>query len=582
MTAPERPHIVVIAADTLRPAYLGCYGNAAMHTPNLDRLAAQSIRFTRAHPEALPTIPTRRTVHGGRRVYPFADYRPVPWDNVYLPGWQPMARDEPTVAEALDAAGYHTGFVADVPHYFVPGMNFTRGFRQWQFVRGQAEDRLGAEGAADPALLPRYRGRIARRHLVNVRPQAPEEEWPTARTFRWAQQFLEQNAGGEKPLYLYVDSFTPHETWEAPLHYYDRYGRPRSRFNVPYGPGTGRAADAAAGCRVRCGLLLARRRGRIQRHASPPPRQFRAPCRRRSEEPASPWTGAHRFRAAGRTSSYTGYGAERRAAAEARLLYPACRVLAARYVGGQWLAGGRLTTPPAETSAAGPGRTAAAALKLGRHSATAGCLGGYAEREPGAGRRLAAQAVRLPCQRAIGAPQGPTGHLAAGACAGTGTAGREVEAPELRSPSVRRQRTILDLERDDRSPSAPPVVVHPRHWSGSSACAAVATRADMAGGHRPGLPAVGSFAIAPAHPVGGGRCNAWSRPATAVGRTDADAATFSVLPTASRLLALLANGSPTRASPSTADRRWWIAAALPASCRQTAPWLECISGATMG
>ncbi len=239
MSESPRPHIVVIAADTLRPAYLGCYGNGAVHTPNIDRLAAQSIRFTRAHPEALPTIPTRRTVHGGRRVYPFADYRPVPWDNVYLPGWQPLARDEPTVAEALDAAGYHTGFVADVPHYFVPGMNFTRGFRQWQFVRGQAEDRLGAESAADPALLARYHGNSAR-HLVNVRPQAPEEQWPTARTFRWAQQFLEQNVAGGKPLYLYVDSFTPHETWEAPLHYYDLYGSRDDRepvwLSVPYGP----------------------------------------------------------------------------------------------------------------------------------------------------------------------------------------------------------------------------------------------------------------------------------------------------------------------------------------------------------
>lgn len=240
MSELTRPHIVVIAADTLRPAYLGCYGNSAMHTPNLDRLAAQSIRFTRAYPEALPTIPTRRTVHGGRRVYPFADYRPVPWDNVYLPGWQPLAAAEPTVAEALAAAGYHTGFVSDVPHYFVPGMNFTRGFQQWQFVRGQAEDRFGAEAAADPALLPRYRARTARRHLVNVRPQAPEEQWPTARTFRWAQQFLEQNSGGGQPLYLYVDSFTPHETWEAPLHYYDRYGSRAERepvwLSLPYGP----------------------------------------------------------------------------------------------------------------------------------------------------------------------------------------------------------------------------------------------------------------------------------------------------------------------------------------------------------
>ena len=93
---------------------------------------------------------------------------------------------------------------------------------------------------ADPAQLPRYRARNAARYLANVRPQAPEEQWPTARTFRWAQQFLEQNAGGGQPLYLYVDSFTPHESWEAPLHYYDRYGSRAERepiwLSVPYGP----------------------------------------------------------------------------------------------------------------------------------------------------------------------------------------------------------------------------------------------------------------------------------------------------------------------------------------------------------
>ena len=110
-------------------------------------------------PECLPTIPTRRTLHSGRRAFPFNDYRPVPWDNVYLPGWQPMNAEESTIAETLQQAGYHTGFVADVPHYFVPGMNFTRGFRQWEFARGQAEDRWHAVADADPALLDRYRAR---------------------------------------------------------------------------------------------------------------------------------------------------------------------------------------------------------------------------------------------------------------------------------------------------------------------------------------------------------------------------------------------------------------------------------------
>jgi len=234
-------NVILVVSDTLRTAYMGCYGSQWVHTPHMDRFASESVRFTRAHPESLPTIPMRRAVHTGRRAFPFADYAPVPWDNVYLPGWQPMSPEEPTIAEALAQAGYHTGFFSDVPHYFVPGMNFTRGFRQWQYVRGQAEDRYNAPARADPALLSRYWGNEARirAHLVNVRPDRPEETWPAARTFRAAIQFLEDNRTAE-PFYLYVDTFTPHETWEAPLHYYDLYGQREDRepvcITVPYGP----------------------------------------------------------------------------------------------------------------------------------------------------------------------------------------------------------------------------------------------------------------------------------------------------------------------------------------------------------
>lgn len=234
-------NIVVVVSDTLRTAYLGTYGNDWMQTPNLDNFAAEGMKFTNAHPECLPTIPTRRTLHSGRRAFPFRGYTPVPWDNVYIPGWQPMSPDEPTIAETLVRQGYHTGFFADVPHYFVPGMNFTRGFRQWEYVRGQAEDRYHATAHADDTLLSRYRGSAERirAHLVNVQPEKPEETWPTARTFRAAIQFVEQNYNNT-PFYLYVDSFTPHETWEAPIHYYDLYGSREERepmcITVPYGP----------------------------------------------------------------------------------------------------------------------------------------------------------------------------------------------------------------------------------------------------------------------------------------------------------------------------------------------------------
>ena len=235
----KRWNILVVVSDTLRTAYLGPYGNTAIQTPNLDRFAKESALFERAYPEALPTIPTRRTLHSGRRAFPFRDYKPVPWDNVYLAGWQPMSPEEGTIAEALDQAGYHCGFVSDVPHYFVPAQNFTRGFRQWDFVRGNAEDRYRSPApyAAD-RIKSRYESARGPMHVANLGGFEPDEmDFATPRTFRSAIKFLEENQSSS-PFYLYVDTFHPHESWEAPRKYYELYRdlgyRGKTRLTVPY------------------------------------------------------------------------------------------------------------------------------------------------------------------------------------------------------------------------------------------------------------------------------------------------------------------------------------------------------------
>ena len=222
-------NIVVVMSDTLRTAYLGCYGKADIHTPNLDRFAAQSAVFTEAYPESLPTIPVRRALHTGRRAFPFRHYRPLPWDIVYLPGWQPMDDGESTLAEDLAAAGYHTGFVADTLPYFAPGMNFTRGFRQWEFVRGKQQDRWASVHAADPRRAARIHGAddpdnaygLPRYHIANTDGRMDVDTCCTGRSFQWAIKFLEDNA--DVRFYLLVDVFDPHEPWEAPEHFYRMY-----------------------------------------------------------------------------------------------------------------------------------------------------------------------------------------------------------------------------------------------------------------------------------------------------------------------------------------------------------------------
>jgi len=52
-------NVVVVVLDTMRQDHVGAYGNGWIQTPNIDALAKDSLRFTKAYPESMPTIPAR-------------------------------------------------------------------------------------------------------------------------------------------------------------------------------------------------------------------------------------------------------------------------------------------------------------------------------------------------------------------------------------------------------------------------------------------------------------------------------------------------------------------------------------------
>ena len=63
-------NFIYVGTDTWRADHLGCYGNPAVKTPNLDRLAAEGTRFTNVAAEGLPTIPMRRVIYTGKSILP--------------------------------------------------------------------------------------------------------------------------------------------------------------------------------------------------------------------------------------------------------------------------------------------------------------------------------------------------------------------------------------------------------------------------------------------------------------------------------------------------------------------------------
>ena len=80
--------MIVIVVDTLRADHV--YGDRA-RTPNMDALVREGIRFTRAHPEAMPTVPVRNSLLSGRRDFPFRGWHD--WRGLLdSPGWAPLTR----------------------------------------------------------------------------------------------------------------------------------------------------------------------------------------------------------------------------------------------------------------------------------------------------------------------------------------------------------------------------------------------------------------------------------------------------------------------------------------------------------
>ncbi len=100
--AAGRPNIVLFIADDVSANDIGCYGNAAARTPNIDALAAGGLRFTNAILTASSCSPSRSSIITGR--YPHNNGNASELH-------QPIASHLVPFPELLRAAGYFTGLV---------------------------------------------------------------------------------------------------------------------------------------------------------------------------------------------------------------------------------------------------------------------------------------------------------------------------------------------------------------------------------------------------------------------------------------------------------------------------------------
>lgn len=106
VAAAERPNVLLVLSDDHSAAHVGCYGNTDVKTPNLDRFAAEGVRFDRAYVTCPQCVPSRASIMTGRS--------PVAVQMTRFSA--PLPREIPVFPELLRAGGYFAGVAGRTYH----------------------------------------------------------------------------------------------------------------------------------------------------------------------------------------------------------------------------------------------------------------------------------------------------------------------------------------------------------------------------------------------------------------------------------------------------------------------------------
>jgi len=201
---------IVILLDSLNRHMLGAYGGREFSTPNLDRLAARSVRFTKHYAASLPCIPARHDILCGA------------WDFLWRP-WGSVEIWEDAITAHLHRAGVVSQLISDHPHLFeTGGENYHTDFTAWDYQRGHEGDPWKTQGDPSWAGAPMFG---FKRDMPYDRSRGwfrGEADFPGPRTMQAAAKWLGENANAHDRFFLFVDEFDPHEPFDTPDAYVKR------------------------------------------------------------------------------------------------------------------------------------------------------------------------------------------------------------------------------------------------------------------------------------------------------------------------------------------------------------------------
>ncbi len=230
------PNILVLMSDQHRADMMGCAGDPAVHTPAMDRLASEGVRFSRAICQGPLCMPARASLLTERYVR----------DHGVFQNNSEVSFDLPTGPQALREAGYHTAVIGKT-HLWVHGdrgripvSDMEPHLHRYGFDEvDETVGKLANLAHANPytqylesaGLLEEYRRHVGARSYGSLRNRGEARErkpmwdatpialpvegyvdaWHGRRVVSWIDDYAR-----DQPFFLFVGFPGPHDPWDAP------------------------------------------------------------------------------------------------------------------------------------------------------------------------------------------------------------------------------------------------------------------------------------------------------------------------------------------------------------------------------
>lgn len=197
-----RPNILFIGFDDMRPL-MGCYGDPIAKTPNLDRFAEKSVRFSNAHVQQAVCAASRASFLTGCRPestgvdYPYTDE----FSSTFI-------KQHPTITTRFLNEGYFVRVNGKIHH-------------------GSLDEPLSAPiykpFARQSHILPGNKKLKQRQRQPFEHPDVADNAYADGLLAEETIKTIRRQKDGGKPFFLAVGFFKPHLPWNCPKKYHDLY-----------------------------------------------------------------------------------------------------------------------------------------------------------------------------------------------------------------------------------------------------------------------------------------------------------------------------------------------------------------------